>query len=268
MREKSSRQQRRACLGLAILCAAFSANAATELAPSQSAKIINLQDYWFSTAKPVLRQQKNATEAAQPFAMAPSCGNYASQNQGIESASSVQAFLQDNLALNAKTLAAGQSLFKDYSQFWSLKNEYYQMVAEWNYDVPARYRVSMYRSTDASFQRDVEVLPVADKNSHSLDALSVETLFAQTAAGFEKKGAQRGSTIRVASVQERNNQFYEITLLNDLPVKLVSESIKCSVAAPNQTMDCSCDSEDAALSTTHSAAHSAESTLTATGDAK
>lgn len=195
-----------------------------------ASEAFDLQNHWFDS--PV--KSASALTSKMTFSSA----QCAQQTLGKRSITS-QDFVQNQLSLQSYSIS--QSLFRDYTQFWQLGEDYYQLSAVWDYDVPASYRIEFYRSSDPKFNRDVIQLSVADTPIESVDALSVESIFEQTISSYKAQGARMGSNIKVNIVQDVNNTPYEVTFLNQSPVVVAANQFNCRINASLNALQCVCD---------------------------
>ncbi|WP_395373086.1 hypothetical protein [Marinicella sp. W31] len=150
--------------------------------------------------------------------------------------------MMNTLALDVNLQPKSQTLFREYSRFWSFEEHYYQLTAVWDYDVPARYRLEFYKSPVPEMNQAIEQLYDSSFSSDKLyDALSVEEIMDTVLNQQLQKGAVKGAEILVSVITDQVGMGHEVTFLNSLPVSWAVEDNSCFMTSDFDTLQCGCD---------------------------
>jgi hypothetical protein len=131
---------------------------------------------------------------------------------------------------------------RDLTLFYRKENVFYQMTAVWERAFPAIYKIDFFRSSDETFQKDVEktVLP-SDIQEGPWDIASVEQIFLEQLKKEKSLGAQEGSRIVTVEIPGRNQQeFNEVTYYNSIPISYNSDKNICRYDFKSRTAHCFC----------------------------
>ncbi len=99
------------------------------------------------------------------------------------------------------------------TQFWQLNDEYFQFVALWDRDMPARYRYEFYRSKDKHFNSQVESVNLPIAMPAMKDVLSTNAFIEALVSFYQQQGAQLGARILESSINDPEGD-QQITIVN------------------------------------------------------
>ena len=200
---------------------------------AQTSDHLNLQQYWYDVPSKMRTIVNKPVDFTTSSCIAnPNLSRWQDARQFV-----TQRFTRYPLGLS-------HELFRDNTQFWQYQGHYYQLSAVWDHDVPASYRLEFYRSTDSTFSQAIEQLTIKGVDMANADAVSVEQAFRQVLSEYRSKGATLGANIKVALVQDSNNDPYEVTLLNQTPVIMAGGNLYCSVSSDLNHLQCQCDNQN------------------------
>lgn len=180
----------------------------------------NDTSWWFSS--PVLESDTRFTQTHTAIELDPSCtsSHLLEPNESLEenfervTQSSTQDRYQEDI------------FYFTLTQFWKLGDNFFQFVAIWDRDMPAVYRYEFYRSSDKSFNQDVEPNDLPIPLLKNKDVLSTNHYVAQLAAFYQQQGAQIGSRILESSINDPNGD-QQVSLVNSQVIKWQTANFSC-----------------------------------------
>jgi len=197
------------------------------------------RSFWFE--EPLLTSDSHFTEAQTELQLTSSCDGapYFSQPQSLEKT------LEETHALPTTERFPEDLFYFSLTQFWRIDNDFYQFVALWERDMPAKYRYEFYRSNDALFEAAVTPLNFPIEVPALKDVQQTNSFVRSLVNFYLDQGATLGARILEASINGEQKDE-QIVLVNSHITHWSTPEFSCLSSAKSHVAKCHCHVGDKA----------------------
>lgn len=192
------------------------------------------RDWWFDS--PILESRERFSKAETVIDLDVSCKSGSSINDAL----SLEQNFERSTNIDLQARFQEDLFYFSLTQFWQLDDHYFQFVAIWDRDMPARYRYEFYQSKDKTFGSMVDAIDLPIAIPEVKDVITTNEYIELLIDHYQEKGANIGSRILESSINEQDGE-QAVTIVNSKLIQWHTSQFSCDSRVDTANAFCHCE---------------------------